>query len=301
MRPTITQLEYFVAVARRLSFRGAAEEVHATQPAISAQIQKLEAIWKVQLFERDRRRVLLTPIGERLAEASKKLLAELDDLSALTQATKATLQGSLRLGVIPTVAPYVLPRVFDALRDAHPDLALAVREGPTQLLLRMLREGELDLLLLAIDVDLGSVETLALFDDAFLAVLPKKHALARKREVSLEAFSAEDVLLLDEGHCLSLQAQDLCRRAGSSSRFDLRATSLVTLVQLVGAGQGVTLIPEMAQSDLGRTPGIALRAFAKPTPSRRIGLAWRSGSPRAQAFRALGELIEARTRPESDS
>ncbi len=301
MRPTITQLEYFVAVARRLSFRGAAEEVYATQPAISAQIQKLEAIWKVQLFERDRRRVILTPIGERLAEASKKLLAELDDLSALTQATKTTLQGSLRLGVIPTVAPYVLPRVFETLRTAHKDLALAVREGPTQLLLRMLREGELDLLLLAIDVELGSVETQALFEDAFLAVLPAKHALARKREVSLEAFAAEDVLLLDEGHCLSLQAQDLCRRAGSHSRFDLRATSLVTLVQLVAAGQGVTLIPEMAQSDLKRTPGIALRPFAKLTPSRRIGLAWRAGSPRAQAFRALGELIEARTRPESES
>jgi LysR family hydrogen peroxide-inducible transcriptional activator len=298
MRPTVTQLEYFVAVARRLSFRGAAEEVHATQPAISAQVQKLEAIWKVQLFERDRRRVILTPIGERLAEASAKLLAELDDLAALTQATKATLQGSLRFGVIPTVAPYVLPRIFEALRSSHADLELSVREGPTQLLLRMLREGELDLLLLAIDVELGTVETLALFDDPFFAVLPKGHALARKREVALEAFAAEEVLLLDEAHCLSLQAQELCRRVGSTSRFDLRATSLVTLVQLVGAGQGVTLIPEMAKGDLGRTPGIVVKPFAAPVPSRRIGLAWRAGSPRAQAFRALGELIEARTRPE---
>lgn len=297
MRPTILQLEYLVAAARTLNFRQAAADMHATQPAVSAQIRKLEEVLGVQLFERDRRRVLLTEPGSRLAAAAAKILADVDDLRALVGDADDAMSGDLRLGMIPTLAPFALPQVFAAVREAHPDLHLEVREGPTQALLAQLRDGALDLLFLAIDVDLGQVDTIALFDDAFLAALPEDHELAAHETVSIADFASHPVMLLEEGHCLADQAREVCAKAGSPAHSNLRATSLTTLVRMVAAGQGITMLPEIARADLESTPGLALRRFAAPQPSRRLGLAWRPGTQRAPLFRKLGELFEAACAP----
>jgi LysR family hydrogen peroxide-inducible transcriptional activator len=293
MRPTIPQLETLVAVARTRHFRHAAEELHATQPALSAQVRKLETILGVQLFERDRRHVILTRAGQQAAEAAARLLAALDDLVALAKGSGDPLHGSLRLGVIPTIAPHLLPRACPALRQACPRLQLLVREDTTQALLRQLREGWLDLLLLAIDVPLGQVETLALFDDEFVLALPRGHALAARKSVRLSDLKGEPILLLEDGHCLAQQTQELCRKAGPFTAGDFRATSLPTLVQMVAAGLGVTLIPELAVGDFQKLKDLELRPFAPPAPRRRIGLAWRTSSARGDAFRAIGQVIEA--------
>lgn len=292
MRPTVIQLEYLVAAARCLNFRKAAAEIHATQPALSAQIRKLETILGTQLFERDRRKVLLTEAGARVAQAAGEILARFDDLFALAREPEDGWAGSLRLGMIPTVAPHVLPKVYQRLRDEQPDLELVVREDQTHTLLKQLRDGELDLLLLAIDVELGQVETLTLFEDAFCAAMPEEHPLAGQAEVDLAEFARENLLLLSEGHCLGDQTREVCRSAGRDGPADLRASSLATLVHMVAAGQGVTMLPEMAIADFERTPGLVVRRFRAPAPARKIGLAWRPGTSRAPAFEALGALFE---------
>ena len=293
MRPTIPQLETLLAVARTRNFRHAADEVHATQPALSAQVRKLEAILGVQLFERDRRHVILTEAGQRTAEVAARLLADLDELVAVAKGCGDPMHGELRLGVIPTVAPHLLPLACPALRKAFPRLQLLVREDTTQALLRQLRDGALDLLLLAVDVPLGQVETQVLFADTFLLAMPRGHALARKKSLHLTDLAGEQVLLLDEGHCLAQQTQELCRKAGPYTVGDFRATSLSTLVQMVAAGLGVTLLPELALGDFQKLRDLEVRPFAAPAPARRIGLAWRPSSARGACFRALGRVIEA--------
>jgi LysR family hydrogen peroxide-inducible transcriptional activator len=298
MRPTITQLEYFVALARTLNFRKAAGDCHVTQPALSAQIQKLEQTLGVQLFERDRRRVLLTAVGRRLVQRAEELLAATDDLVAVaSQAANDPLAGPLRLGVIPTIAPYALPRIVPAIRKHHRELKLLVREGQTETLLTELGRGELDVVLLALEVPMPqSVETLALFSDAFLVAVPKDHPFAKRDSVRIQDLEGEEVLVLEDGHCLADQAMEVCRRAlGSTTRFgDFRASSLATLVQMVVAGLGITLLPEMAaDAEKRQNRTLAIVPFAGKPPKRTVGFAWRRGNARADAFRSLAELIES--------
>lgn len=293
-RPTLRQLEYFLAVAEHLSFRKAAEASHVSQPALSAQIAQLEAKLGLQLFERDSRGVRVTRAGEALAPAAREALCATAAFGQLASSLGAPLTGPLRMGVIPTVGPYLLPKVLPAVREAHPDLALFLREDMTDRLLEQLEGGELDLLLLAIDLDLGAVETLSLFSDPFVLAVARADDRCGSDEASLADLEGREVLLLDEGHCLRDQTLPLCDAGGAEWRGGFRASSLPTICQMVAAGLGATLLPELAvERELAAAPELCATAFGADGPSRQVGLAWRPASPRAEEFRALGSTIAA--------
>jgi LysR family transcriptional regulator, hydrogen peroxide-inducible genes activator len=292
MRPTVRQLEYAVAVAEHLSFRRAAEASAVTQPALSAQIQQLEALLGVQLFERDRRRVLLTAAGAEIVAQARAVLGQLDRLAELAHGRSAPLTGPLRLGVIPTIAPYLLPRVLPAVRRAHPALQLSLREDQTARLVEQLGDGRLDLLLLALPVEGVVAESMTLYDEPFLFAAPADHPLSGAGEVGEAELSGHGVLLLEDGHCLRDQALSVCAAVGARESDGLRATSLGTLAQMVANGLGVTLLPELSV-DTEAPPGsnIAVRPFREPAPTRTIGLMWRRTSARGDEYRLLGELL----------
>ncbi len=293
MRPSIRQLEYLVALAGTRHFGRAAKACAVTQPALSLQIRELEELLGVKLFERSRRQVLVTPAGERVIERAREALRRIDDLLDEARAAQRPFTGRLSLGVIPTVAPYLLPRALPAVRAAYPGLELLLREDQTQRILARLREGDLELLLLALPVEGDDLESLPLFEEPFVLAVPAAHRLARGHgPVTEAALSGEPVVLLEEGHCLRAQALALCDAAGARETGRVQATSLGTLVQMVANGLGITLLPATSlEVETRAGSGIALRAFAAPVPGRRIGLVWRRGSARAAEFRALGEIF----------
>lgn len=291
MQPTLRQLEYLVAVADQGSFHGAARACHVTQPGLSAQIQQLEGVLGTRVFERDRRKVLITSAGVELVRRARVVLAEVGDLLDAARFHAHPLSGVLRLGVIPTIAPYLLPRVLPRVRERHGDLALQLHEGQTHELLDQLQRGELDLLLLALEARLTGVETEALFRDSFVVAVCEAHRLAARKRLSEADLAGEQVLLLEDGHCLRDQALGFCNQAGIEERSNFRASSLPTLVQMVAGGSGVTLLPELALPVEGQTEGLIAIPFRKPAPCRTIGLAWRPSSPRADEYRLLGELL----------
>ena len=292
--PTIRQLECLVAVANTLNFRRAAETCYITQPALSAQIQQLETMLGLKLFERDRRKVLPTPAGAAMAEKARAVLTELRDLAQAASSFKQPLSGTLRLGVIPTVAPYVLPRALEEVHRRFPSLRLLLREGLTQQLVELLNHGALDVVLLALESDLADLETFALFPDRFLLAVPTAHPLARHRRVSEKDLFEDEVLLLEDGHCLRDQVMAICDRARACELGDFRASSLGTLVQMVSGGVGVTLLPELSLEVEARPERkLRLIPFGARGPSRTIGLAWRRSSLRKSEFRLLGEAIQS--------
>ncbi len=291
-RPTLRQLEYFVALAQRLNFRAAAEDCFVTQPALSGQIAQLEGALGLKLFERDKRQVRLTEHGAALVAGAQETLASADRWTETAHSLGQPLAGPLRLGSIPTVGPYLLPALLPAVRRAHPQLQLFLHEDLTPNLIERLRSGELDLLLLAIDVDLGELETCELLSDPFLLAVPAGSELSGHASATPEDLEDRDVLLLEEGHCLRDQTLPFCERSGGREVAGFRATSLSTLVQMVVAGHGVTLVPELAvKREVRATPGLAALPFDAAGPSRSIGLAWRRSSARAAEFRALGETL----------
>jgi LysR family hydrogen peroxide-inducible transcriptional activator len=289
-RPTLRQLEYFLALHEKLNFREAAESCFVTQPALSAQLQQLERRLGVQLFERDKRHVRPTEAGDALVVRARDVLERVDRMIDSAQARGEPLTGELRLGVIPTVAPYLLPRVYDALVRMHPRLKLYLREGQTADLVARLEDADLDVLLLALEAKLGSAETEAIFSDPFLVALPSEHLLAARETLAFDDLEGEPILLLEEGHCLRDQALPACERAGTWEVEAYRASSLGTLVQMVAGGLGVTLIPELAVAVESRVAGLAIRPL-DDGPGRTIGLAWRPASARAEEFRQLARSI----------
>jgi LysR family hydrogen peroxide-inducible transcriptional activator len=293
-RPSIRQLEYLVAVAEHLNFREAAESCHVTQPALSTQLQQLEALLGVQLFERDTRRVVATAAGTQLAEQARKILGATDEMLDMARASGEPLTGRLRLGAIPTVAPYILPTVVRAVREKHPELVLLLTEDQTDRIVAKLHGGELDVLLFALDVDMRGAEEMQLFSDPFVLGCHEGHPLASKEVLAESDLEGETVLLLEEGHCLRAHALPICKSSGMTEYADFRATSLGTLLQMVGSGLGITLVPEMAVDlERQRNPNVVFRPFDEGGPSRRIGLAWRKSSARKAEFEALGETIRA--------
>jgi LysR family hydrogen peroxide-inducible transcriptional activator len=291
MRASVRQLECLVATAKHLNFRAAAKDCHISQPALSSQIARLEECLGVTLFERNRRRVLLTPVGEVVVSRAKKLLTQLDEISAVAQVHAEPLGGQLRLGVIPTIAPYIMPRALGLIRRACPDLEVLIREEQTARSLELLNEGRLDALLLALEAELGEVSTLPLFRDAFLFAAAAGHPLSKRRLVKAADLTEERVLLLEDGHCLKDQAWAICQAQGVKDYVDFRATSLGTLAQMVSNGAGITLLPQLAVPTVGALPGIIVKPFAKPVPFRTIGLAWRPTSPRRLLFETLAEAL----------
>lgn len=292
MNPTFRQLEYFVAIADEGSFHAAARACHVSQPGLSAQIRQLEETLGLRLLERDRRQVLVTPAGEEILVRARRILAEVQHLVEAARVHDRPLSGQLRLGVIPTVAPYLLPRVLPRVRKRYPDLRLRLHEGQTAHLLERLGHGELDVLILALEAELGPVETLPLFEDPFVVAVPRTHRLAKRKVVSERDLVEELVLLLEDGHCLRDQALSFCNRAGVEEAEEFRASSLPTLVQMVAGGEGITLLPSLALPVERKAGGLAIVPFRKPAPFRTIGLAWRPTSPREEEFRLLGELLE---------
>ncbi len=293
-RPSIRQLEYAVAVADTLHFGRAARQCAVSQPALSAQIQQLEDLLGLQIFERGRRRVLVTPEGERVLEKARDALAAIDELVARAAGAGEPLYGPLRLGVIPTVAPYLLPKLLPGVRERYPSLQLLLREERTALLVEQLEEGRLDTLLLALPVGEADLVELPLFEEPFWFAAPEGHRLLGARPVTLleSALEGEEVLLLEDGHCLRAQALAVCQRAGAVVPGRIQATSLSTLVQMVANGLGVTLLPERAlEVELRSAAGLAVKRFRPPAPSRTIGLAWRRGAAREADFRLLGESL----------
>jgi LysR family hydrogen peroxide-inducible transcriptional activator len=279
------------ATAKHLSFRAAARECHISQPALSGQIARLEESLGVVLFERNRRRVLLTAVGEAVVERAKRLLADLDDVAAVAQVHAQPLGGQLRLGVIPTIAPFLMPRALPLLRQACPGLELLLREEQTGRSLELLEQGKLDLVLLALEAELGEVTTLPLFRDPFLFAAAMGHPLTSKKAIRARDLEGQRVLLLEDGHCLKDQAWAICEAQGVRDYVDFRATSLGTLAQMVSSGAGVTLLPELSVPTVGSLPGMVVKPFVKPVPYRTIGLAWRPTSPRRALFEVIADAL----------
>ncbi len=263
-----------------------------SQPALSAQVQQVEELLGVKVFERDRRKVLLTETGRDIVTRARAILAQVDALAHAAHANTEPLAGPLHLGVIPTVAPYLLPYLLPAVRDEFPQLHLVLREDQTARLVTRLGEGSLDVLLLALPVDAVFVETMSLFDEPFVLAVPSDDELASSDAVTEAALRSRTVLLLDDGHCLRDQALQVCASAGATESENVRATSLSTLVQMVANGLGITLLPELAiPVEVVERERIAIRRFDDTTPKRIIGLMWRAASPRESEFRMLGKLI----------
>jgi len=291
-RPTLRQLEYLVAVAEKLNFRVAAERCHVSQPALSEQIRLLEEQLGVRLLERDSQRVALTAAGRQVLERARSVLGDVDGLVDAALGQGGPLCGPLALGAIPTVAPYVLPGLLAAARRAHPKLRLVLREARTATLVEELRAGRLDAAVLALPVDVPGLTAVPLADDAFLLAVPRGHRLAGKGPARLADLRREEVMLLEEGHCLRDQALAICAEAGARETEDVRATSLHTLLRLVAAGLGVTLLPALAR-DEATGERVQLRAFRDPAPGRTLGLVWRTSSARAGDFLLLAETLRA--------
>ncbi len=292
-QPSLAQLRAFAAVAEHLHFRDAAASIGMSQPALSGAVSALEVALGVQLVERTTRKVLLSSAGERLAARTRAVLDAVGELMEEAEAVRAPFTGVLRLGVIPTVAPYLLPNVLRLVHDTYPALDLQVHEEQTSSLLEGLAAGRLDLLLLAVPLGVPGIEELPLFDEDFVLVTPEDHWLGGRQDIPREALRELPLLLLDEGHCLRDQALDICREAGRRDGTPVTTTAagLSTLVQLVAGGLGVTLLPRTAVDVETGRGGLQTGWFADPAPARRIALAMRSGAARQGEFAEFAQAL----------
>jgi LysR family hydrogen peroxide-inducible transcriptional activator len=300
MRPapypfTLRLAQYAVAVAELRSFRRAAELCRVSQPALSAQLAALEEGVGARLFERDRRRVLPTPAAAQVLDRLRRLLVEADDLLDAARPLADPMAGTLRLGILPTIGPYLLPDAVTGLRKGFPRLALRWVEDRTAVLVSALRAGDLDGAVVALESDVGGLEHAEIGRDEFVLAVPRGHALARSHgPVQAAALDGEPVLLLADGHCFREQALAFCARAGADE-LGFRATSLSTLAQMAAGGAGVTLLPRLSVPVENRRGALVVRPFAPPVPARTLVLVWRPRSPLAPSLRplagALGESL----------
>lgn len=284
---SLRQMQYAVAVADARSFSEAAWRCRVSQPSLSAQIAQLEDALGTRLFERDRRRVLLTTAGEQIVARARMVLREVDDLADVAQRSTDPLASTIRLGVIPTVSPYLIPCIRPALRRAYPKATLLWVEEKTDVLVAKLGAGEIDGALLALEAAIGDVEHEVVGYDPFVLAAPAGHPLmVRKTPARVSELRDENVLLLDDGHCFREQALAVCSGA-KVHELEFRATSLPTLAQMVADGAGVTLLPQLAVATEAKRAGLAVRPFAAPVPGRTIALVWRRRSPLGPALKQL--------------
>ncbi len=286
---TLRQLRYFEALAQQGHFGRAAETCSITQPALSVQIKELEDTLGVKLFERAARKVRLTGVGEDVLERAIDILRSVDALGDMARASQAGLSGRLRLGVIPTIAPYLLPAIVGHLAVSFPEVDVRLRETLTSRLLRELGEGRLDAAILALPISDAGLTEVELFDEAFVLVRPL--ADADCPVPSGDALRGMRLLLLEEGHCFRNQALAFCNVGPSAPKDGLDGSSFSTLVQMVGAGIGVTLIPEMAVPIETRSANVAVFDFPSPQPRRRIGMVWRKTSPLTDQLMRIADLV----------
>ncbi len=291
-------LKYFVALSEQRHFGKAARACFVSQPTLSTQIMKMEEELGVKLVERAPRKVMLTPAGTDLARRARRILAEVEEMKEAARRNANPEEGRLRLGVFPTLAPYLLPHVVPGLHVQHPQLELLLTEEKSDVLLQRLRDGKLDAILLALPVHDDQLHAQFLFEEHFLLAAPVGHPLAARKNLDVAALNAESLLLLEDGHCLRDQALDVCRLAGAHEKPDFRATSLETLRQMVAAGVGVTLLPALSVRDpITQPSGIRLVPFRKPAPSRRIALVWRKSSTLDGFLRRIGDGITRQVTP----
>jgi LysR family hydrogen peroxide-inducible transcriptional activator len=295
--PTLRQLGYLVELAERLNFREAAEAQHVTQSTLSAGIKELESVLGVQLVERNKRHVRLTAAGEEVVARARALLAAAQDLADIARRAGEPLGGPLRLGVIPTIAPFLLPGLLPPLRKAYPSLKLYLREDLTERLLEQVQAGRLDFALIALPYDTGDMLVRELFVDEFWFVAREDDPLARAETVAVKAINPDAVLLLEEGHCLRNHAIEACGARGARSGSRMEATSLHTLIQMVEGRLGVTLLPEMTlKAGLLKGTRLVARPFAAQVPSRTVALAARRTTPQRRDFELLADFIAAQAR-----
>jgi LysR family hydrogen peroxide-inducible transcriptional activator len=291
--PTLRQLRYFSALAEHLHFADAAAMCGVSQPNLSSQIRELENDLGGQLVERTSRHVLLTPLGERVLERAHRVLAEVDDLMDLSNESHDAFSGRVRLGVIPTIAPYVLPRALPNVRSQWPQLELQLIEDFTDRLVPRLAAGELDVVLMALPVEHSGLEFEPLADEPFVVLAPAGHPIAKSKRVRSAEFQPADLLLLQEGHCLRDQTLDVCNLQANNAPDAVEGASLSMLVQMVANGFGLTLLPLMAVPvDVPATNEVRVIPFTKPEPGRTLALAWRKTSPRADAYRELARTLK---------
>jgi LysR family transcriptional regulator, hydrogen peroxide-inducible genes activator len=288
-RITLRQLRYFDALARNGHFGRAAEASAVTQPALSMQIKELEEALGAVLVERSGRRARLTRFGTEAAAGARAILRSVDALGEMARASRDGLSGRFRIGMIPTIAPYLLPAVIGTLAESHPEIEMQVREAVTSKLIHEVKEARLDAAVLALPVSESALTEVPLFTENFLLVRPARDEGAPMP--SPAALRDMRLLLLEEGHCFRDQALAFCHRRTSPSRETLDASSLSTLVQMVSAGLGVTLIPEMAVALETRSAAVAVAGFKDPQPSRTVGMIWRKASPLSGQLRQLSEVV----------
>lgn len=292
----LRDLKYLVAVAEHQHFGRAAEACFVSQPTLSTQLKKLEQTLGVTLIERTNRRVMLSPEGEQIVAQAQRILVEVNALTAMSEHLRDPMGGELRLGIIPTIAPYLLPKILAPIAAEFPNLNIQLTEGQTSHITRMLKHGDLDAVLLALPLPMQeeNIEEAELYTEAFLFAVAAEHPKAQKRSVSTEDLQDEEVLLLEDGHCLRDQALAICHahRGVESSNFS--ATSLETLRQLVAANMGITLMPELAVATLeDANPRVRYIPFSGEVPSRTLGLCWRSSSTRAELLADLAKALRS--------
>lgn len=286
-------LEYFVKLADLRHFSKAAEACFVSQPTLSTQIKKLEEELGVQLVERAPRKVMLTPVGEEIAERARVLLSDVDQIRTLARNSIDPSAGNLRIGIFPTLAPYLLPHLVPRIRRQYPKLKLQLVEEKTEEIIAMLRQGRLDAILVALPIEDETLEYRVLFEEPFLLALPEDHPMAQRAQVRMSDLENEELLLLEEGHCLRDQALEVCKLAGARERMDFQATSMETLRQMVAANVGITLIPTLAvKPPIARTSHLVLKPFAGKAPKRTIAMAWRPSSALAGFLQDLAEQFQ---------
>jgi LysR family hydrogen peroxide-inducible transcriptional activator len=286
----LRDLRYLVALADERHFGKAAERCFVSQPTLSAQVRKLEEYLGVPLVE----------TGEKIVQRARQLLQEADAIVELAKNDRDPLAGPLKLALIPTVGPYLLPHVAGRLRKELPRLKLMLYEYQTEQLLEKLRGGDLDMGILALPVDLDGLESAELYDEPFTLAVPASHPLAEQERVKVEDLRGETLLLLEDGHCLRDQALEVCSRVRVNEAQDYRATSLETLRQMVAAGHGITLLPELAaEAPVGSTRSLRVKPFARPHPARTIGAVWRKSTTRGPAIEAIVATITHAMRQEA--
>lgn len=297
-RPTLAQLRTFVTIAENKHFGTAAAKLNISQPSLSQALVALEAGLDVQLIERSTRRVIVTAAGESLLPYAKATLDAADAFIAHAQGASGTLSGPLTLGVIPTIAPYILPGLIASVKDDYPDLDLRIVEDQTKYLIQALRDGQLDCAVMALPSETPGLIEVPLYSENFVMVVPEDHAFAQRTDLQLINLRDVDLLLLEDGHCLHDQVVNLCRQVEvnpeSSPMGETRAASLTTVIQLVSAGMGAALVPESALSIETNRPGLSVATFGRGvTASRQVGIVFRGSSSRADEYQKLGTLVGA--------
>ena len=288
----LRDLRYFIALAETRHFGRAAETCFVSQPTLSTQLKKLEEELGVTLFERAPRNILLTPAGEQILRHAKLALSHVSTMQEIAKHTKDPESASIRLGIFPTLAPYLLPHVVPKLRKRFPNLELLLIEEKTEILIHQLRDGRIDAAILAEPLVEEQFESMHLFTEPFVLALPENHPLSKQRTLGLGELEQQHLLLLEDGHCLRDQALEVCALSGASEKEGFRATSLETLRQMVAAGVGITLLPMLAvKPPVPKSPYIRLLPFRNPAPTRGIALYWRKSSVRGAFLHDLGRQI----------